>query len=313
MKKRNGDFSDINAIVTIAKALSSEDRVKIIELLDHGNFTINELAEKLNIPVSTAALHVKVLEECGFILTRLEPGIRGTKKVCFKNVDEVYFHLLNKNKNICNDSYYINMPVGAFSVCNIQGTCGLVSEFSSIGAFDNPSVFFYPDRYTAQLIWFESGFLEYRFPLDILKNRLLQSLELSFECCSEAPSYNLNWPSDITLFINDLEAHTFTSPGDFGGRKGKLNPSWWPDTNTQYGLLYKLKLTHEGVYFNEEKVSNVTLDKFHVDELPYLTLRIGIKEDTKNCGGINLFGEKFGDYSQNIVLRIDYTTKNINV
>lgn len=204
------------------------------------------------------------------------------------------------------------MPIGAFSDCDIKGTCGLVSEYSSIGVFDNPSVFLYPEKYNAQLIWFESGFLEYRFPLDILKNRLLQCLELSFECCSEAPSYNFNWPSDITLFINHIETHTFTSPGDFGGRRGKLNPLWWPDTNTQYGMLYKLKLTHEGVYFNEQKVSNVTLDKLNIDQAPYLTVRISVKENNKNPRGINLFGERFGDHPQNIVLRLDYTNLNSN-
>lgn len=308
MKKLFGNFENKNKILLYGKALSSEDRIKIIELLDFGNFTINELAEKLSLAVSTTAMHVKVLEESGLILTRLEPGVRGTKKVCFKNVDEIYFDLLHKEKNISFKSHYIDMPIGNFSNCNISGTCGMVNELANIGSHDNTAVFYYPEKNTAQLIWFEQGFLEYRFPLDVLKIGTLEALELSFECCSEAPSYNLSWPSDITTSINDIELHTWTSPGDLGGRRGKLNPSWWSDAFTQYGMLKHFKITKNGTYCDESLVSSVTIYDLSLDKAPYLTIRIEVKEDALNCRGINLFGKKFGDYEQNILLRIDYTS-----
>ncbi|MGL4336666.1 MAG: ArsR/SmtB family transcription factor [Turicibacter sp.] len=307
MKTKTPDFENINEMVSYAKALSSEDRIKMLKLLDFGNFTINEMAEQLSIPVSTAGLHVKILEETGLILTRLESATRGTKKVCFKNIDEITFDLLHKEKNISFDSYYINMPIGAFSNSEIEGTCGLVSEYTSIGTFDNPAVFFYPEKYTAQLIWFETGYLEYKFPLDLLKHVSLESLEISFECCSEAPSYKTNWPSDITLSLNDIELHTFTSPGDFGIRKGKLNPLWWPDSSTQFGLLYNLRICNDGVYFAEQKVNEISLEKLQLFNTPYLTFKIEVKKDATYPHGINLFGEKFGDHDQNIVLRIDYS------
>jgi len=44
----------------------------------------------------------------------------------------------------------------------------------------------------------------------------------------------------------------------------------------------------------------------NIEKDDYFTLRIGVKPDAKNLGGINLFGEKFGDYQQNIMMRIDY-------
>jgi predicted transcriptional regulator len=34
-----------------------------------------------------------------------------------------------------------------------------------------------------------------------------------------------------------------------------------------------------------------------------IPVRIGIKENASNIGGINLFGSKFGNYPQDIVLR----------
>ena len=60
---------------------------------------------------------------------------------------------------------------------------------------------------------------------------------MRMEVCSEAPLYNLNWPSDMTVWINGVEIGTWTSPSDFGGERGQLTPEWWPLRNTQYGLL----------------------------------------------------------------------------
>ena len=42
---------------------------------------------------------------------------------------------------------------------------------------------------------------------------------------------------------------------------------------------------------------------------PYLTVKIGIKENSENSRGINLFGEKFGDHPQSILLGIEYNSK----
>ena len=56
---------------------------------------------------------------------------------------------------------------------------------------------------------------------------------------------------------------------------------------------------------DDEIISNVTLDQLHLTEKPYITLRIGIKEDADQQGGLNLFGEQFGDYNQAIIMRLD--------
>ncbi len=306
MKDQEFSFKEPQELVTYAKALASEHRIRILEILDFGNFTINEIAEKLQLPVSSTSMHIKMLEDAHLILTRLESATRGTKKVCFKNIDTVTFNLHHTKKNLVADSFYINMPIGNFTNCEINGTCGLVSEYSTIGNFDNSTVFYYPNKTDAQLIWFETGFLEYRFPIDAEMFGTIESLEFSFECCSEAPSYNNNWPSDIFIDINDQLHTTFTSPGDFGGRRGKNNPHWWPEFSTQYGLLYHLRITSEGTFFQEQKISDLTLVDYQLLEQPFLKFIIGVDPQSEYPHGINLFGEKFGDYTQNILLRIDY-------
>ena len=43
-----------------------------------------------------------------------------------------------------------------------------------------------------------------------------------------------------------------------------------------------------------------------MDENHFITMRIGIKEDAVNVGGVSLFGENFGDYPQDIILKLDF-------
>ena len=45
----------------------------------------------------------------------------------------------------------------------------------------------------------------------------------------------------------------------------------------------------------------------HIGDADYISVRIGISEDAKNKGGVSIFGEHFGDYPQNILLKITYS------
>ena len=114
----------------------------------------------------------------------------------------------------------------------------------------------------------------------------------------------MDYPSDITLWVNGIEAGTWTSQSDFGGRRGKLNPDWWPDKNTQYGMLKTWKITEQGCYIDDDKAEDHKLKEFNLDRKDYVSVRIGIKDNAKHKGGLNLFGEAFGDFAQNIVMKI---------
>ena len=58
----------------VAKALSSPMRVKMLGLLCTRSMNVNELADALSMPVSTAALNVRQLEECREIIKYLLRG-----------------------------------------------------------------------------------------------------------------------------------------------------------------------------------------------------------------------------------------------
>ena len=74
------NLDDTKQLIRIGKAFSVEARIEILKLLCTQELNINEIAEQLSIPASSAAAHVRVLEEAGLITTSLKPGIRGSMK-----------------------------------------------------------------------------------------------------------------------------------------------------------------------------------------------------------------------------------------
>lgn len=300
-KQEQLSINDPEKLTIVGKALSSELRIQILKLLENCSYNVNEIAEKLTIPASSAAMHVKVLEEAGLIETELKAAARGSMKVCRKAVSSVYVSLQTRKQE---KAECISMPVGNFVDYHVEPTCGIVSEEGHIDIEDEPAVFYNPRRTLAKLIWLGDGYLEYRFPNASLKKNKLKALEISAELCSEDHEYNMDRKSDITLWINELEAGTWRSPSDFGGRKGKLNPAWWPGQNTQYGMLKTWRVDGKGSYLDYQRVSDLTLESFCLEKNDYISIRIGISPDAEEKGGMNLFGNCFGDYEQDIVMKL---------
>ncbi len=129
------------------------------------------------------------------------------------------------------------------------------------------------------------------------------------EICSEAPLSKLDWPSDITLWINEFEIGTWMSPGDFGGSRGFLTPAWWDIDASQFGLIKKWSVNSTGSYIDGNPVSDLTVEQLGIEGKNYFKVRIGVKADAANKGGLNLFGRKFGNYPQDIIVRIDTIKK----
>lgn len=292
----------------VAHALASEVRLQIIDLLNTNNLNIHQLADQLNIPVSTAASHVKILEEAWLIHTELRPAKRGAMKVCKRTYDDIHVQLKKVTKAQAEkESYEVEMPIGQYTDFEVAPTCGMADEEKLLIPDDKPAHFYNPARGKAQLIWTRKGYLEYKFPIVVPNEASISNIQFSLEICSEAPNHDHNWPSDITVWINEKDIGTWTSPGDFGDRPGKLNPSYWAaTTGTQYGTLKTWKVTREKTMLDDFYLSDVTVDDLELLKKDYITFRIGIKEDAIHKGGMNIFGRKFGDYEQDIKLKIDF-------
>jgi len=293
----------------IAVALSSKIRRDILRTVNDLSYNISEIAKILDMPISTVAFHVKHLREAGLVNVQERMMTRGVEKVVSHNVDEIVLKCFMPMEVCETTTTKFQIPIGSYTDCKVVRTCGMASAENMIGLDDTPSIFYSVERNDAQLIWLSQGYLEYRIPNYYLANEDATELLFSVELCSEAPNYRNDWPSDITFWVNGHELCTWTSPGDFGGRRGRLNPDWWLDISTQYGILKSIRINERGVYLDEKKMSSMKISQLHIEEGDYFTIRIGIKPDAQNCGGFNVFGEKFGDYEQAINVRVEHRMK----
>ncbi|TCN21142.1 ArsR/SmtB family transcription factor [Mesobacillus foraminis] len=293
--------------IVICKALSNEHRMNILEILTSGPLNVNDLAEMMDLPFSTTAVNIKKLEDAGLISTEQVPG-RGMQKVSSKRYDQIIIKL-RKETHSEENVISIDMPIGEYTDCEVEPTCGLVSDTDFLGVLDDPRTFYETDRKNAELIWFRSGFIEYRFPNRVPDDSKCDQIEIMAELCSEAPYHKFDWPSDITVWVNGIEIGTWTCPGDFGGERGNFTPEWWLTENTQFGLLKTWTINKKGSFVDGVRLSDVTLMELSLHSKPYISIKFGVKKDALNSGGMNLFGHRFGNHEQGILLKIFHSSK----
>lgn len=302
-----GNPEHFERIIKIGKALSVPARLEILDILKNTPRSLQEIASLLDIPLSSAALHIKTLEEAGLVITENQPGTRGSMRVCVCCFSTFFLTMFNADVDSIDKTVSLEMPIGNYFDCKVHPTCGIADENGAIGAYDSVNTFFSPQRTQAQLIWFSKGYIEYRFP-NILKDSLtVQEISFSVELCSEAAGFLENWPSDITVSINGIETVTYLSPGDFGARRGKLTPEVWANGSTQYGLLKSFSVREDGCYLDGQlQNTGVTLEDLNLLGHSFISFKLAIKDDAKHIGGVNIFGKKFGDYPQGIIMNITY-------
>ncbi len=305
-------IDDPERLCAVSRALSNPVRLKILQLLGKKSMlSVNDLADSLDMPISTVALAIRTLEEAGLIFTENMPGIRGMLKLSTRKIDSLSIDLLPYEEHT-GSVLTMHIPVGGYSrVGRIKPTCGLAGINNTIGEDDNPRTFYLHDRFSAQLLWFRQGFVEYMFSVLRIDEIDIDWLELSFEACSEAPMYRDPWKSDIRVSINGKILGTWTSPCDCGEHRGRLNPAWWSDLSTQHGFLKTWRVDGKGSYLDNMYISGTTLTDLQLSFSDGITVRIEVPEDAENVGGINLFGEQFGDFPQDIVLQVGYRMKEI--
>lgn len=286
----------------IIKGFSSEIRIRILNELKNGERNISELTEILDTPQSTITTNIIILEKAGLINTESIKASKGKQKICRRTYDE-YVISFNDDTIDSEDSIVIEMPVGLFTEYKVTAPCGLCSPKKIIGYLDASESFLEPERLNAGLIWFEKGFVTYKFPNNSLyKRKKVKRVEIVTELSSEYPGTNPNWLSDITLSINNLEIGTWTSPGDYGDRKGKFTPDWWKLKGSQYGLLKTWMVTEDGSFIDGKRISTVTVDQLNLNQHHSLAVKLEVKEDAENIGGLNIFGKGFGNYNNDIKL-----------
>ncbi|WP_300940501.1 ArsR/SmtB family transcription factor [Faecalibaculum rodentium] len=283
------------------QALANKNRLEILRILRQKDASIKELGEQLDLSSAVVTKHVQALEEAGIVRSTTRPGKRGLKKLCSLALNEAQVIFDNNYGNSARSFTEVEIPISAYETCEITAPCGMAGEDRIFGAIDDPRYFAACNRYAVSLLWFSSGYVTYPVPLMDVDLDRVEEIAITLELCSEHPGFNSSWKSDITFSMDGLSLGTWTSPGDFGDRKGRFTPAWWT-LGTEYGLLKTLTVNSEGTFMDGIRIGDTTLDAIlenrkRPDELSFT---IAADADAPHPGGLNLFGRHFGDYGQNI-------------
>lgn len=289
----------------VYEALASNVRLRIINLLAQRSVNIKEIAEALGLSSAIITMHVRKLEKAGIVAAERVSGNGAVQKLCRLNTESIEIDFPNRKENQYKISEF-GLPIGHYTDFSVNPTCGLATTKKIIGYFDDPRYFLDPERVNSNILWFASGFVEYKVPNFLLKGQDVKAVEISLELGSEAPGVNNDWPSDIGFYLNEIKAGQWTCPGDFGGARGRFTPEWWSPRIGQYGLLKVLRIDETGSYIDGDRVSNVTVRQLNLAGKQWL-FRVEASPEAEHCGGVTIFGAGFGNYNQDILFRVYYT------
>lgn len=287
------------------EALASSVRLSIIDLLAVRPMNVKELAEALTLSSAIVTMHIRKLEKAGLIETRMVRKQGGTHKICSLAEHDIVIELPSVQA-AQKKMHEISVPVGHYTHFDVSPTCGIATTDKMIGQFDDPRFFLEPERMNAGILWFAKGFVEYKVPNYLLPNQRPTALEITLEISSEAPGANANWPSDISFTLNGVPIGVWTSPGDYGDKRGKFTPDWWFDTVNQYGLLKVIRIQEDGTFIDGQRMSATAIHDIGLDR-NHWTFRLAVEEKAAHVGGLTIFGKGFGNYNQDMLFRVYYS------
>ncbi len=289
--------------ILFAKAVSSPLRLDILYyIFNNKGCSLNDLADVFKVSRAAITQHTKILVDADLIEIRPLMGSKDARKACYVKEDKFIISL--RNQADMNDIYEAEIPIGQYINHNITPTCGISTSKAVIGKVDKPRYFDDPLRMNAGILWFTTGFIEYRLP-NYLEDNMPIEIQLTMELASEAPGVAENWPSDISFYLNDVYLGKYTLPGDFGEvDKGLYTPEWWPDNWNQYGQLLLLSINSKGCFMDGKQVSNTTIESLKLNKDSEFIFKIAALDSAKHVGGLTLFGRNFGNYNQDIKFRV---------
>ncbi len=295
-----------------AKAVSSELRVDILQYVaGHPGVGLMELSDKFSVSRAAITQNTKILSDAK--LLDICPCASGSsaRKGCY--ITENRFMLDFQRQFLTQKLIATEIPIGQFSDHTVTPTCGIATPETLIGRADEPAFFDDPNRFNASILWFTTGYVEYRLPNYLQNGQKLAELQLSFEISSEAPGSAESWPSDITFSLNGCDLGSWTSPGDFGNVRGRFTPKWWEINWNQYGLLKLLSVNEHGTFMDGRMISSIKTSDLAINQGSELRFRISAPPDAMNAGGCTIFGRNFGNYNQGLKFNILYTESHSNI
>jgi DNA-binding transcriptional ArsR family regulator len=88
---RKPRLTELNALAQAAeclKALAHPHRLRMIQMLSQGDYTVGELADACELPSAMASEHLRLMQRCGF-LTSEKQGRKVFYRVCEPHVESI--------------------------------------------------------------------------------------------------------------------------------------------------------------------------------------------------------------------------------
>lgn len=298
-------ITDLETGLELFKTLGSDIRIEIIQiLLKNKNMNLNELASRLNITNGALTSHIKKLEDCGVIQITNEASGHGNEKHCQVCLDKVIIDINARESD--QDIYEGNICVGQYSDYKIKPCCGLATQEGYFGELDNIRYFSHPDRMQANLLWFQTGFVEYLLPNFIPTAHTITELTIQLELSTLVSRTDTSLASELEFSLNSIHLGNFTLSGNIGMEQGIYTPNWFDPSFKQHGMLKQILIKNDGTFMDGIKLSDVTIDDFKLDDSSILKFKIATTDNAKYCGGVAIYGKGFGNYNQDIRVRIKH-------
>ncbi|HTH13885.1 MAG TPA: helix-turn-helix domain-containing protein, partial [Spirochaetia bacterium] len=102
-------------IAEIARALDSELRRRILDLLGIRPLNVNQIAEALGIPQSTCTVNIQILEKARLIHVEQVAASKGAQKMCSVPWEEVVLPIRDQAPQGDDRMVSIEMPIGLYT------------------------------------------------------------------------------------------------------------------------------------------------------------------------------------------------------
>lgn len=93
MEKREFTADQVTDIIKTSKALGSQTRFDILQLLSKDEMDISRIAESLNQTEANISAQVKHLENADLVECYYKPGDHGVRKICSTKVSQITINI----------------------------------------------------------------------------------------------------------------------------------------------------------------------------------------------------------------------------
>ena len=251
---------------------------------------------------STVIFHLRLLEEAGLVISRTQPNKKGKTLIFYINFSDVTLSLQNDHAAAHDTVITQTVGVGCFEAAAPTGYMRIATEDRFI-VLEKDDIY-NPRRFDAKLLCIDNGMVRYAFSNAFARRHTVKSLEFSMELSSESPYFCNDWKSEIVFSVCGVDVATYLSAGDYGDTRGRLTPEWWDNKYSQYGLPVTLLIDWGGVRLNGDYVrTDLTLGDLPLAQSDRITLSLRTDPALRYAGGFNIYGSRFGNEPQDIVMR----------